>query len=131
MCVDIKEVLGIEEMKKIIEDIGCKVKMDNNNMSIYIEGNFFQIVKVNQRLVERCEKDRSKMDFMKEIVLIIKIFMFERDYEVVCFFGSKFIWFKGILNKVIYIEDFFCVIDLIVVDNVDIEKNMKQLLIKV
>lgn len=109
ICADSKEVREIEEMKKTVQDTGCKAEINKNNLSIHIESNLSQNVKARQRLIERWEKDASKMDTMRETFLIAKFPMSKRDYQAVKFFGNKLDLFKGISNHVEYTEGSLCI----------------------
>lgn len=56
---------------------------------------------------------------------IIVILMFKRDYEVVLYFGNKYIWFKIVLNNVKYDNGFFYIDNELNVDvGQDIEKKL-------
>lgn len=56
---------------------------------------------------------------------IIVILMFKRDYEVVLYFGNKYIWFKIVLNNVKYDNGFFYIDNELNVDVVqDIEMKL-------
>lgn len=64
------------------------------------------------------KEDINKRYFEEEIDFwyVIVMFMFEKEYKVVLYFGDKCIWFKEILNIVKYVDGFFCINEL----NVDV-----------
>lgn len=128
ICADSKEVTDIEEIKKTVQDTECKCEIDKNNLSIHIEGNLSQVEKAQQRLIERWEKDTSKMDTIGETVVIAKVPMSKRDFQAVMFFGNKLDWFKRISNQVWYTEGSLCisVVDAESINN--IENDINQIL---
>lgn len=104
ICGDSKEITEIEEMKKTIQDTGCKAEMNKNNLSIHIKDNLSQTVKSKQKLIEKRGKDTSKMDTREGALFILQVPMSKRDYQAVKFFGNKLDWFKRISNQVVHIE---------------------------
>lgn len=133
ICGDSKEVTETEEMKKTVQDTGCKAEMNKKNLSIHIKGNLShgQTVKAKQKLIERRGKDTSKMDTMEEAYFIIQIPMSKRDYQAVNFFGNKFDWFKRISNQVVYMNGSLFISDLDADSMKNIEDNINQILRRV